>query len=128
MREIGLPADHLAVHPVERGRERRRRRKRWRPVDLVAARRELARELRARRRRLLLEQLARDDEMFGKAPRLVVAHRELARAFVEHRRHAEFEDHREQQDREDLADQAGRAVEVPAQRRAQSRVTGALNI
>ena len=67
---------------------------------------------------LLAHQLARDHQMLGEPPRLIILDREVARPLIEQDRHPEFERHGEQQDREDAADQPQRQVGQARQRRS----------
>ena len=79
--------------------------------------------------RLFGDEAARDDEMFGEPARLIVADRELAGAFVEQHRHAEFDDDRQQQDRDDPPDQPDRQCgKAPGQHPVQRRSTGTFSI
>ena len=121
--ERRLPFDDLPAHLIQRGRDRRDARRITIPVDLVAIGGEMARHFGARARRAILDQPAADDEMLGEPPCLVVAHRKLARALIQQGRDAELDQHRQQQDRDDLPEQAGRGDQFP-----QRRSTGTLSI
>src|SRR3546814_19165914 len=91
---------------------------------MIARRREFGCHRVALRPRRFFDQLARQDEMFGKPPRLVAVDRKLARALIEEDARGAFEQHRGEQDRDDLSEQAEAALPEPAQ----TRTTGELRI
>ena len=107
---LGSHADHLPLHPYRApGATQRRRRQRRCPSGSCSGRSSVRSAIAGRSRRGSLgDQLARDHQMLGQPPRLVLAHREAARSLVEQGARAELDDDGQQQDREDAADQPDR--------------------
>src|SRR3546814_19602555 len=91
---------------------------------MIARRREFGCHRVALRPRRFFDQLARQDEMFGKPPRLVAVDRKLARALIAEDARGAFEQHRGEQDRDDLSEQAEAALLA----QDPSRSTGTLRI
>ena len=115
--KLRLPRDDLLTHFIEPRSQPRQCFALRAPADTITIGRQPRRDRGTVVTRALPDQPARDDEMFGQPPRLVLADRKLAGAFVQQRARAEFDDDGQQQDREDPPDQPNRWPGEPLHRR-----------
>ncbi|MDR6146644.1 hypothetical protein QE363_002437 [Sphingomonas sp. SORGH_AS870] len=106
-----LPIDDLAAHAVHRRRDGRAWRGLGGPADDIAVGGQFLGHFGAFDRGPLVEDAARDDQMLGQPPCLVVTDRDMAGALVEIGGDGELDRHRQQQDRDDPAEQADRGAD-----------------